>query len=483
MPNLNLAQRLSMQLKQSPQQVLLSSLLQLPMLSLEHKIKLELEMNPLLELDEEMEMELEAEVDEDDATDVDGDSDNNEADKEPEDDAMDEFEKEEVDWDTILNDEDTYEFKAPKDDSAEVFDRPEVAQSTLPEHLLSQLHMISLPEDELMIGEYIIWNINEDGYLSYETDLIAANLDVDRVKIEEVLTIIQHFDPLGIGARSLQECLLIQMEELDPGNEIAIDILKDHFEDFTNKRYEKITRKMDLTLDDIRRVIEDVTKLNPKPGDGYVLLHQNVIVPDLVVEKEDGEFKISMNDWNIPHLRINNSYKKLLLNKKKSSKETRDYIRQSLESARWLINSIHQRRATILRVMESIIEQQREFFEQGKEFLKPMILKDIADEIGMDISTISRVTNGKYVQTEHGVFELKYFFSERIHSDAGDDVSNKKIKSLIRGIIQNEDSNKPLNDQRIAEMLKEKGFQVARRTVAKYREQMMIPVSRLRRKI
>jgi len=482
MPNLNLAQRLSMQLKQSPQQVLLSSLLQLPALSLEHKIKLELEMNPLLELDEEMEMELEEEIDEEGATDLDEDTDD-EAEEEPENDAMDDFEKEEIDWESILNDEDNYEFKMPKDDSAEVFERPEVAQTTLPEHLLSQLNMLPLSEDEIMIGEYIIWNINEHGYLSYDADLIAINLDVDRDEVEKVLKIIQQFDPVGIGARTLQECLLIQMEESDPNDEIAIDILRDHFEDFTNKRYEKITKKMDLTLDDIRRVIEVVTKLNPKPGEGYVLLHQNVIVPDLVVEKEDDEFKISMNDWNIPHLRINNSYKKLLLNKKKSSKETRDYIRQSLESARWLINSIHQRRATILRVMETIIEQQREFFERGKDFLKPMILKDIADEIGMDISTISRVTNGKYVQTEHGVFELKYFFSERIHSDAGDDVSNKKIKSIIKGIIDEEDSNKPLNDQKIAEMLKEKGFKVARRTVAKYREQMMIPVSRLRRKI
>ncbi len=482
MPNLNLAQRLSMQLKQSPQQVLLSSLLQLPALSLEHKIKLELEMNPLLELDEEMEMELEEEIDEEGATDLDEDTDD-EAEEEPENDAMDDFEKEEIDWESILNDEDNYEFKMPKDDSAEVFERPEVAQTTLPEHLLSQLNMLPLSEDEIMIGEYIIWNINEHGYLSYDADLIAINLDVDREEVEKVLKIIQQFDPVGIGARTLQECLLIQMEEFDPNDEIAIDILRDHFEDFTNKRYEKITKKMDLTLDDIRRVIEVVTKLNPKPGEGYVLLHQNVIVPDLVVEKEDDEFKISMNDWNIPHLRINNSYKKLLLNKKKSSKETRDYIRQSLESARWLINSIHQRRATILRVMETIIEQQREFFERGKDFLKPMILKDIADEIGMDISTISRVTNGKYVQTEHGVFELKYFFSERIHSDAGDDVSNKKIKSIIKGIIDEEDSNKPLNDQKIAGMLKEKGFKVARRTVAKYREQMMIPVSRLRRKI
>jgi len=469
-------------MKQSPQQVLLSSLLQLPILSLEQKLKVELEMNPLLEIDEEMEMveeiEQEVEVVDDEVESKDGEDTDNE------DDAIDEFDKEEIDWDAILNDEDTYDYRMPKDDSAEVFERPEVAQTTLPEHLLSQLHMTELSEKEQMIGEYIIWNINEDGYLTYSLDAIAENLQVEPGDAERVLKVIQRFDPIGIGARSLQECLLIQLVDNECSVPLAVEIIRDHFDDFTNKRYEKIEKKLEITLDDIREAIEEITKLNPKPGEGYVLFHQNVIVPDLVVQRdEEGEYHISMNDWNVPHLRINNSYKKLLLDKKKSSKETRDYIRQSLESARWLINSIHQRRATIQRVMEAIIEKQIDFFDYGPENIKPMILKDIADEIGMDISTISRVTNGKYVQTEHGVFELKYFFSERIKSDAGDDVSNKIIKNFIKEMIDSEDSNKPYNDQKIAEILKEKGFQVARRTVAKYREQMMIPVSRLRRKL
>ncbi|RMF61518.1 MAG: RNA polymerase sigma-54 factor [Calditrichaeota bacterium] len=479
----NLVQRLSMQLKQSPQQVLLSSLLQLPVLSLEQKIKTELEMNPLLEIDEEMELEEEMEQEQEQLELEKEAKDGEVEDGEVESDAIDEMEREEVDWDAILNDEDTYDFRLPKDQSAEVFERPEVAQTTLPEHLLSQLHMTNLSEKEIIIGEYIIWNINEVGYLSCSVDLIAENLDVTPEEVEEVLKVIQRFDPVGIGARNLQECLLIQMLEKNPDDEVTITILRDHFDDFTNKRYEKIVKKMDVTLDDIRRANEEITKLNPKPGEGYVLYHQNVIIPDLVVEKEDGEFKVSMNDWNIPHLRINNSYKKLLLDKKKSSKETRDYIRQSLESARWLINSIHQRRATILKVMHAIIDKQRDFFEHGPEHLQPMILKDIAEEIGMDISTISRVTNGKYVQTEWGVFELKYFFSERIKSDVGEDVSNKTIKALIKEIIDNEDRSKPYNDQKIAEILKSKGYNVARRTVAKYREQMMIPVSRLRREI
>ena len=480
---LNLVQRLSLQLKQSPQQVLLSSLMQLPVLRLEQKIRLELEMNPLLELDEELEVVEEVEeVEEETVLEVEMKEENKDGES-TENDAIDEFEKEEIDWDAILNDEDTYDFRLPKDKSEEVFERPEVAQTTLPEHLLSQLNMTNLSEKEIVIGEFIIWNINEDGYLTYSVDQIAENLDVSLEEVEKVLNVIQHFDPIAIAARSLQECLLIQMMERPSQTPIASTILKEHFDDFTNKRYEKIAKKMDITLDDIRDAIGEITKLNPKPGDGYVLFYQNVIVPDLVVERENGDFKIMMNDWNIPHLRINNSYKKILLDKKKSSKDTRDYIRKSLESARWLINSIHQRRATILRVMETIIEKQRGFFEHGKEHIKPMILKDIAEEINMDISTISRVTNGKYVQTEFGVFELKYFFSERIKSDDGEDVSNKTIKLIIRVIIDDEDPDKPYNDQKIAEMLKAKSFNVARRTVAKYREQMMIPVSRLRRKI
>lgn len=485
MANLNLAQRLSLQLKQSPQQVLLSSLLQLPILSLEQKLKLELEMNPLLEVDEQLEMELEEETEEEQepAMELEAKEGESDGEVEAENDTMDDFESEQVDWETILNDEDTYDFRIPKDQSAEVFERPEVAQTTLPEHLLNQLHVTNLSQEQMVIGEYIIWNINEDGYLTYPLEQIAENLEVSIDEVEKVLKVIQQFDPVGIGARNLQECLLIQLLEKGPKNTITITILRDHFDDFTNKRFEKIAKKMDITLDDIRKANEEITKLNPKPGEGYVLFQHNVIVPDLIVEKDNGDFRISMNDWNIPHLRINNSYKKLLLDKKNTPKETRDYIRQSLESARWLINSIHQRRATILRVMEAIIDRQREFFEKGKDYLRPMILKDIADEIGMDISTISRVTNGKYVQTEWGVFELKYFFSERIRSDAGEDVSNKTIKSLIKEMIENENPNKPYNDQKIAELLKEKGFNVARRTVAKYREQMMIPVSRLRRKI
>lgn len=481
---LNLSQRISQQLRQSPQQVLLSSLLQLPTLMLEQKIMTELELNPLLEVADEMELETE-QTEELEMEQKEKEKKENE-DQEHDEVEVEEANKDEIDWEAILGDEDNYDYRAPRDDSAEVYEQQEASQSSLPEHLLTQLHMQRLEEQDIQIGEYIIWNIDEDGYLSCSVEVIAQNLNVDPERVEEILQVIQHFDPVGIGARNLQECLLIQLKEKTPFNALAYQIIESCYDDFTNKRFEKINKKLNVSLDEIREVMEEITRLNPKPGEGYITAQHNVVVPDLTVERDGDEFRIIMHDSSIPHLRINNRYKDIILQKatnKKQAREARDFVKKRLESARWLINSIHQRRLTILRVVETIIEKQREFFEKGRKFIKPMILKDIADEIGMDISTVSRVTNGKYVQTEHGVLELKYFFSEGIRSDDGEDVSNRRIKQRIREIIDAEDHEKPLNDQAIAEMLKIESYNVARRTVAKYREQMMIPVSRLRRKL
>ena len=479
MMSLGLSQRMGLYMKQSPQQVLLSSLLQLPMVSLEQRIKLELEQNPFLEeeLDMETETEQEIKIKENEKNEE---NNNEEIDIDK---IREEKEEQEVDWDTILNDENNYEIRAPKDNSAEEFERPEVSESTLPEHLLSQLHTTKLSELEESIGEYIIWNIGDDGYLAIDTSTIAINFNTTEDDIEKVLQIIQRFDPIAIAARNLQECLLIQVLEFENPNDLVITVLRDHFDDFKNKRFEKIAKKLSITIEEFKLILNEIIKLNPKPGEGYLNMNQNYIIPDLAIIEEDGEYKVVLNDWNVPHLRINHTYKKLLVNNKKTTKETKDFIKQRLESARWLINSIHQRRLTILKVTNAIIQRQLDFFKQGRDYIKPMILKDIADEIEMDISTISRVTNGKYVQTDYGVFELKYFFSERIKSSYGEDVSNKKIRNNIKKIISKEDPDKPLNDQKIADILKDDGFKVARRTVAKYREQMMIPVSRLRKKI
>ncbi len=467
-----ISQKLVMQLKQSPQQVLLSSLLQLPVLSLEQRIRLELETNPLLELEMEDEL-LQEEAQEQ----------TQESDKPAEEEKPVDEPKEEIDWEEILNDEESFEIRIPREKNVETYERPEVYHESLTDHLISQLHLAGLTPDEDVVGEYIIWNINSVGYLGTSVEAISENLQEDPEVVERILGIIQRFDPVGIGARNLQECLLVQLLEERPLHQLAILIIRDHYEDFKNKRFEKLAKDLEVDLETVKQTIAHITKLNPKPGEGYASFVDNYIIPDLEVRKEDGEFKIFMHDWNVPQLRINNEYRKMMLDRKHTSKETRDYIKNRLESARWLINSIHQRRATILRVMQTIVEKQFDFFEHGPEKLKPLILKDIADEIGMDISTVSRVTNGKYVQTEWGLYELKYFFSEKIRSDEGEDVSNKIIKNLIKEIILAEPPKKPYNDQKIAEMLKKKGFNVARRTVAKYREQMMLPVSRLRRKI
>jgi len=392
-------------------------------------------------------------------------------------------EEEEIDWDEILNDEDNFEIKPPREHVEDETNRPEPAPITLMDHLMEQLHLASLNKEEADIGEYILWCIDDSGYLGCDLESIVEDLNKPMEQVEKVLNVIQRFDPVGIGARNLQECLLIQLFEMEEKDTLAIRMIQECFEDFTNKRFEKVAKKLEISLEEVKRIMEIVSHLNPKPGERYISEAENYIIPDVIVDRVDGDFNITLNDWNIPRLRINDSYKQLLKNKSNVSKDTRDYIRQRLESARWLINSIYQRRSTILRVMESILKHQRPFFENGKEFLKPMILKDIADDVSLDISTVSRVTSGKYVQTEFGVFELKYFFSERMETADGDEVSNKLIKGKIRNIISKENSKKPYNDQTISELLKKDGFIVARRTVAKYREQLRIPVARLRREI
>ena len=477
---IQISQRLSLQQKQSPQQVLLSTLLQLPVLRLEQRIKQELELNPLLELDMDIEEELEEAQEAKAKEEKDA---NPEEAEDPAEKELELQEKEPIDWDAILNDEDNYEIKLPREQPEEDIEHPEPAPVTLMDHLMEQLHLAPLTPIEMQIGEYLLWCIDDVGYLTCEMESVAENYNTTAEAVEAVLKVIQRFDPVGIGARNLRECLLIQLEEKAPRDALAIRMLEECYEDFSNKRYEKIAKKLEITLEQVKQIMESVSRLNPKPGERYVSEAENIIVPDVIVENAEGKLHVALNDWNMPRLKINESYKQLLKEKGKVNKETRDYIRQRLESARWLINSIYQRRSTILRVMESIVKRQREFFEKGKEFLKPMILKDIADDVSLDISTVSRVTSGKYVQTDYGIFELKYFFSERMETADGDDVSNKIIKEKIKSIIEKENPRKPFNDEEISDMLRKEGFIVARRTVAKYREQSMIPVARLRRAI
>ena len=396
--------------------------------------------------------------------------------------------EEEVDWDNFLNDDEPYVFKASRSSTEEFVETPRPFVPSLSEHLMEQLGFQRLSREEIHVGEYIIGSINKDGYLNYPIEEIAREMNVDVPLAERVLRIVQQFDPPGIAARNLQECLLIQLGQHEHPEKVHLTVrmIKETYDDFLNKRFEVIARKLNVPLDDVKQAFAEIRKLNPKPGEGYFDEKQNYVLPDLVVQRvgdgELAEFVVYLNDGNIPSFHVNTAYKDMFLSGN-TDKKVKEFVTRKLESARWFINAIHQRQTTILRTMRAIVKRQEGFFRHGKEHLKPMILQDIAEDIGMDISTISRVTSGKYVQTEWGVFELKYFFSERMETTDGEEISTKVIKQRLKEIIESEDKSDPFSDQYIAEVLAKEGFPIARRTVQKYREQLGIPVKRLRREI
>lgn len=481
-----LGQSLRLEQKLTPQQILLSTLLQLPLLSLEQRIKGELEQNPVLEegIDEEQDDDIEASEKEKELIDEElkltEKKDEKDYDKEELDKAQ-----EDTDIEDLFKDEDTFEIRIPKDKSKEEFDRPEISQSSLIDHISDQFHMLPLSAKEQEIGEYLIWYICDDGYLDPELDInqAAEEFNVEISVIEKILHTLRHLDPPGIASRDLKECLLAQLEDQKLPDPIALEIIENHFDDFKNRRYDKLLASFDMDKERLQEAVDEITALNPKPGEALYDSRTNYVVPDFMVEKVDGKFIVTLNDWNVPPLRISNTYKNMLLDKKNTDSETRGYIRKKVENARWFITSIYQRKMTMLKVMEAIIQKQYDFFDKGPEHIKPLIMKEIAEIIDMDISTVSRVCNGKYVQTDYGVFELKYFFNERIENEDGEEISTRKIKSHIREIIDAEDGKKPLSDDKLSVLLKEHGYPIARRTVAKYREQLGIPVARLRRKI
>jgi len=485
---LHLSQRQTLQQKLTPQQVQYLQLLQLPILALEQRIKAELEQNPLLE--EATEIEQVAEQAETKTEEIAAQGEDAPA---AETQTADQ-EGGEFSFEDFLNDDfDGYKTGTGSRDQEDREEFPQPAEQTLVQRLTDQIGMLDFTGEERMLAEEILGNIDEDGYLRRELPLIIQDVNLSRRLAlteeagEAVLSRIQRLEPPGIGSRSLQECLVVQMElaECDERiRELALRILRDLFEDFTMKHFEDLARKLDLGFDDLREVLEAIRKLNPKPGEGELTPQQNYIIPDFTVERQDDDFVITLNDRNVPPLRINRRYREMLSQGKKrpALNGVRDFLRKRFEAAKWFIASINQRRDTMMKVMRALVEKQRDFFETG-ESLKPLIYRDIADVIQMDISTISRVVNGKYVQTEHGVFELRYFFSDKLTTEGGEEVSNKEVKKTIRAIIEGEDPQRPLSDDRIAEMLKADGLHIARRTVAKYREAMKIPVARLRRKI
>jgi len=478
-------QIMGMQQKLSPQLIQAQLLLAVPTLALEQEIKMQLEQNPLLEevLEEELSETQDEEITHDDES-------------EPA-----QVEKEETyeldEW-YDYSDSDTEGYKSPSDFAKTSDINAEARTDSLlkqayksKESPLDQLHRAGLEEKYVIIGEEIIGSLAEDGYLrdSLEDILEDINkqflIDVTLDDIEHVLKIIQNFDPTGLGSRNLQECLSVQIEELDIDNEtkkLCLKLVNDFFDEFKSKHFEKLSRFLKIPLEKVNELFEIIHKLNPVPGNMDSLPERDYIYPDFIITKIGNQLLVELTNDYIPSIRISKRYLKMLKTKG-TAKKTKEFLKNRFDSAKWFMNSIISRRETMMKVMNAIVDRQNEFFMKNGENLKPMYEKDIASDINMDISTISRTVRNKYVQTDFGIYELKYFFSNPIQTDSGEDVSSKIVKEKIREFIENEDKSKPLSDDKIMALMNETGFPIARRTVAKYREALKIPKATLRRKI
>jgi RNA polymerase sigma-54 factor len=484
MQKLNLSQSLSQKL--SPQQIQFIKLLQVPTAELDTRIEEELEVNPALEEGKTEDQES--------------------SEDEYEDNFEEDFSSEESDVnieDYLDDDYGGYKMQgdgnySPDDDDREI---PISSNTSLHEQLISQLSFLRLDERQRIIGRQLIGSIENDGYIRRDLEAIindmafSQNIETDYDELEEILRKIQTFDPAGIAARTLQECLIIQLERKEnPGDRSVVQalmIIQDCFEEFTKKHYSKIQRKCDFSEEEIKDAVNLITRLNPKPGGvSEGLVRTQYIIPDFMLNQAGSKFEISLNSKNAPELRVSRSYSDMFDaydksdKKDKKLKDTVSFVKQKLDAAKWFIDAIKQRQNTLLRTMEAILIYQKEFFVDGDETnLRPMILKDIAERIDMDISTVSRVANSKSIQTEFGVFPLKYFFSEGIATDSGEDVSNREVKSVLQKMVNDEDKKRPLSDDKLVKMLNRLGYNIARRTVAKYREQLQIPVARLRKEL
>jgi len=468
----------SLQQKLSPQQIQFIKLLQVPTAELDARIEEELEANPALEEGSEDGEQQEA----------------NETD--------DEFASEDdLNLDDYLTNEDYSGYKMQGDGDNEDKEIPIATTATLTEQLMTQLGFLGLDDRQQAIGTQLIGSIESDGYIRRELEAIindlafSQNIETDLREVEELLIKIQAFDPSGIAARNLQECLQIQLTRLSDDSDsvdLAYRIVSDCFEEFTKKHYSRIMKKLNIESEDqLKEAINQITKLNPKPGGtSSGLVKTQYLMPDFILENNNGKLDLFLNGKNAPELQVSRSYTDMFKayddsNKKdKKLKETVTFVKQKLDAAKWFIDAIKQRQQTLLRTMNAIVHYQYDFFLTGDESkLRPMILKDIAEKIEMDISTVSRVANSKAVQTEFGIYPLKYFFSEGISTDSGEDVSSREVKHILKEVIDNEDKKKPFSDDKLEKILKGKGYNIARRTVAKYREQLQIPVARLRKEL
>lgn len=471
--NLGLDLSLKLQQKLSFQMIQSLKLLQVNTLQLEQMLKTELEMNPVLETTEDMEQIQEEPAKDDDSTEV--------AQEEKDLDVG----EDSVDWEEYLEEgfDLGYSRSEEFDPGQEHYEPVPVHQMSLEEHLNRQLDEKKLPPKLKLLVQFLIGSLDVDGFLRIPLEQISEFTNTSIFEIEEALNIIWNMEPPGLGARNLQECLSIQLRRQGKQDTLAMRIISEEWNLFEKMKIQDIAHRLGVDPIKIQEELEIIKKLNPKPG--YLISPDKTttIVPDLIVEKVDGEFVVSLNDRSVPMLHISRTYADLLKRGSKVKKEVKSYIREKFNSATWLIRSIEQRKATMLKVMYAIIDKQSEFFEKGPPNLNPLKLQDVADMIEMHISTVSRVTNSKYVQTPHGIFELKYFFSEALGQDSsGSDISTVKIKTRLKELINGENSKKPLSDQKLSEVLTGEGLKVARRTVAKYREQLKILPARMRLK-
>ncbi len=496
MLNQKLQQRLLQKL--SPQQVLVMRLVQEPILSLEQRIKQELEENPALE--EAVEMEEETDFLGDDMEmEADGDGEEDELTGEPE---LAASENNEFELEDYLDDEEIPDYrlvadnKRPDGESREI---PVISSVSFHDYLLAQLGMNKISDEGFIIAANIIGNLDDAGYLRRDLGALADDLSFNQNiqatprEIESALALVQSFDPPGIAARNLQECLILQLDrspDRNPANRLAAEIIRDHFNEFSKKHYDKIKSRLRITDDDLKEAIEEIQKLNPKPGGsvGDLARDHQYIIPDFIITVADGELELSLNSRNAPELILNREYVDMLkaFSRSKtqvtaSERSAMSFIKKKIDAARGFIDAIRQRQETLMITMTAIMEYQRDYFLTGDDTkLKPMILKDIASIVKLDISTISRVANSKYVQTPFGTFMLKSFFSDSVQNTKGEEVSTREVKQILQDIIEGENKSKPHTDDELVEMLREKGYNIARRTIAKYRKHLRIPVARLR---
>jgi RNA polymerase sigma-54 factor len=481
--------------KLSPQQIQLMKLLQIPTANLEQRIKEEIEENPALEMDEDDEKETDEYQDEftDDSDDY-SENDGSEED----------YESVDVSEYVQEGDDEIADYKTRGEnygDDDEPMQTPIKNELTFYDTLVNQLGMLRLNEKEHKIAEHIIGSIDEDGYLRRDTNALVDDLafrqsiETNEKQVEKIINKIQQFDPAGVGARDLRECLLLQLKrQKNEGKNVdtAMLAIEKYFDEFAKKHYQKIQKSLELTEEELKNVMMQIVKLNPKPGGNITSTNkaENYIIPDFFIINQNGKLELTLNSRNAPELRISETYRDMMKDYQRSSKKNKQqkdavlFIKQKIDAAKWFIDAIKQRQHTLLDTMSTIMNIQKRFFLTGDETnLKPMILKDIAAKTNLDISTISRVANSKFVQTEFGTYRLKFFFSESLSTDSGEEVSTREVKKILSDFIEYENKENPLSDENLTELLQQKGYNIARRTVAKYREQLNIPVARLRREL